>query len=107
VCRRIKCGWFWGGQLGSTFAADGFVRWGTVFPVVDLAGSDIYKLMRWTGRGKQTKHSPAAVHDIPLNGFAFCTRLELFVEIRFWILAIRTEPLALTMNMSVLLGERG
>ena len=37
LCRRIKCGWFWGGQLGSTYAADGFVRWGTVFPVVDLA----------------------------------------------------------------------
>jgi hypothetical protein len=101
VCRRIECGWVWGGQLASAYAADRFVRWGTVFPVVDLAGSDIYKLMRrWTGgKAKQTKHSPAAVHDIPLNGFAFRTRLELFAEIRFWLLAIRTEPMGLTMNV--------
>jgi hypothetical protein len=56
---------------------------------------------------ERAKNSPAAVHDVPLNGFAFCTRLELFGEIQFWILAVRADPMALTMNVSALLGEHG
>jgi hypothetical protein len=60
-CGFIEGGWFWGRQLRGTYAADGLVRWSTVFPIVDLAGSDIHRIgeeRRWEGESK--KSSPAA-----------------------------------------------